>query len=92
MALKDLYDFSLIQNEAERLILEEMERQLLEADLFDNEDFIFDVATLALNNTPPAYRATLLGKLYSSTLEDSEYMEKVQKAVSSAIKKVQKNP
>jgi len=92
MALQDMYDFSIIENEAERLILQEIERQLDPEDMEYNEDFIFDIATLALNNVPPAYRSTLLGKLYSSTLEDSDYMEKVKKAVTSAISKVKNNP
>jgi len=92
MSLQDMYDFSIIENEAERLVIEEIEGQLLPEELEDNEDFIFDIITLALNNIPPAYRSTLLGKLYNSTLKDSDYMQKVSGAVKEAIRKVKSNP
>ena len=88
MKLKEMYDFSIINNEAFNLVIDEMEEQLSPEEKTDNEDFILDVATLALNHVKPAYRATLLGKLYTQTLKESDYMKSVKKAVTDAIKKV----
>jgi competence protein ComFB len=88
MKLTEMYDFSIINNEAFNLVLEEMENQLSAEDKIDNEDFVLDVATYALNQVKPAYRATLLGKLYTQSLKESKYMDSVKKAVSEAIKKI----
>ena len=86
MKLENMYDFSIISNEAENLIIEEMEEQLNEEDKTDNEDFIIDVATYALNHVKPAYRSTLLGKLYTQSLKESDYMKSVRNAVAEAIR------
>ncbi|MBN1647810.1 MAG: late competence development ComFB family protein [Spirochaetales bacterium] len=88
MKLSEMYDFSIINNEAFNLVIEEMEAQLSPEDMIDNEDFIIDVATYALNQVKPAYRATLLGKLYTQSLKESKYMDSIKKAVSDAIKKI----
>ena len=88
MKLTDMYDFSIINNEAFNLVIEEMENQLSPEEKMDNEDFILDVATYALNQVKPAYRATLLGKLYTQSLKESKYMDSVKNAVSEAIKKI----
>ena len=88
MKLTDMYDFSIINNEAFNLVIEEMENQLSPEEKTDNEDFILDVATYALNQVKPAYRATLLGKLYTQSLKESKYMDSVKNAVSEAIKKI----
>ena len=88
MKLIELYDFSIINNEAFNLVIDEMENQLTDEEKEDNEDFIIDVATYALNQVKPAYRATLLGKLYTQSLKESAYMDSVRKAVKEAIKKL----
>ena len=91
MALDDMYDFSQISNQAEKLVIEEIENQLSAAELNDNEEFILDVVTYALNHLRPIYSYTLLGKLYTENLDES-YHEEVEKAVSAAIKKIRGNP
>lgn len=88
MKITEMYDFSIIDNAAFNLVIEEMEDQISPEDKEDNEDFIIDIATFALNQIKPAYRSTLLGKLYTQSLKESKYMDSVKKAVSEAIKKV----
>jgi competence protein ComFB len=91
MALDDMYDFSQISNQAEKLVIEEIEDHLSAEELSDNEEFILDVATYALNHLRPIYSYTLLGKLYTENLDES-YHEEVEKAVSAAIAKIRGNP
>lgn len=92
MVLKDAYDFSIIENKALDLILQEMENQLDEDLLKDNEEFILDIAAYALNHVPPKYSYTLLGKLYTENLENENYYILVKKAVAEAVKKISRNP
>ena len=92
MALKNSYDFEYLVNEAERLVFEELEKQLHE----DNEickcqECVLDMAAYALNHTAPNYRASLLGKLYANT-GNTKYKNEIQKAVKEAITKIKKNP
>ena len=91
MALEEFYDFSQIRNQAEKLVIQEIEQQLPQEELEDNEEFILDVATFALNHLRPIYSYTLLGKLYTENL-DEDYYSEVEKAVSLAIQKIRKNP
>lgn len=91
MALEDLYDFSQIRNQAEKLVIQEIEKQLPEEQWDENEEFILDVATFALNHLRPVYSYTLLGKLYTENLEESFYDE-VEEAVRKAIARISSNP
>ncbi|WP_319562406.1 late competence development ComFB family protein [Marispirochaeta sp.] len=91
MALEEIYDFSQIRNQAEKLVIEEIERQLPEEEHQSNEEFILDIATFALNHLRPIYSYTLLGKLYTDNLEENYYND-VEKAVSNAILKIRGNP
>jgi competence protein ComFB len=95
MSLKDAYDFEFLVNEAERLVLDELEEQLTadgEGNICKCQDCVLDMAAYALNNVRPAYRASLMGKLYATNVEDSEYGEEIRSAVALAIEKVRKNP
>jgi competence protein ComFB len=93
MGLRDFYDFEPLRNEAERLVIEELERQLEDKDQIPrDEETILDIAALALNHVPPFYNVSLLGKLYASKTDQTEYAEKVRKAVHDAIRKVLSNP
>ena len=65
MALRDQIDFSVIENEAERLVIDELETQLGEDAATIDEDTLLDIATYALNRVKPLYRVTLLGRLYA---------------------------
>ena len=88
MALTDRYNFEDLVNEAERIVLEELERQL---DARGNrdlaEDQILDMAAYALNNVSPLYRVNLLGRLYAQNAP-AEYRDDVAKAVGEAIDRV----
>jgi competence protein ComFB len=88
MGLKDFCDFSVIENEAERMVVDEMERQLGERGEQMSEDDLLDIATFALNRVKPAYRVTLLGRLYARAMENTDYIEQVRRAVQEGIAKI----
>ena len=74
MGLRDLCDFGVIENEAERMVIDEMERQLGDGAEEMSEDDLLDIATFALNRVKPAYRVTLLGRLYARAMENTDYI------------------
>lgn len=88
MGLRDIYDFSMIENEAEKMVIDELEKQLPRDSWHDNEEWIMDVATWALNTLKPKYSVTLLGKLYAHSLEEGSYADQVRAAVAKAIQKI----
>ena len=96
MGIRDDYDFSILVNEAERMVADELERQL--ADLADPsicvcQECVLDMAAFALNTLKPVYRVSLLGTLYAHALdENSDYAHEVKGAVATAIGKVSANP
>jgi len=95
MAFIDNYDFDLLKNEAENLVIKEVGRQLEEytETICRCNDCIVDMAAMALNNVKPLYRVSLLGTLYvANAMEEKSYAKKVREAVASAIKKVHSNP
>jgi len=95
MALVDEYDFYLLKNEAEVIILREMEQQLKTGheDLCRCNECIIDIAAVALNNVRPLYRFSILGTLYASqAFTEQAYADSVKQAVSEAIRKVKSNP
>jgi competence protein ComFB len=95
MAFIDDFDFELIKNEAENLVIKELGRQLetYPENLCRCNECILDMAAIALNLTKPLYRVSLLGSLYvASAMDENAYATSVREAVSSAIEKVKKNP
>ena len=95
MELRKIYDFSILVNESERLVVDELERQLDDAELRSIctcEDCVLDMAALALNTIKPLYRVSLLGTLYAHAADGTEYAALVRRAVESAVEKVGKNP
>ena len=95
MAFKDTYDFDLLKNEAEDLVLHELEKQLENhsGDVCRCNDCVVDMAAIALNAVKPLYRFSLLGSLYASqAMNEMSYANSVQRAVSRAIDKVKSNP
>jgi len=97
MAFLDKYDFSMLKNEAEQLVLQELGRQLEEE--HEDEEFcrcsdcILDMAAMAFNSVKPIYRFSLLGTLYASqAMSDQEYAETVKQAVAQSIARVKGNP
>lgn len=92
MSLEDRYNFEELANEAERVVLDELERQLADCGVSDpDEDQILDMAAYALNQVPPRYRVNLLGRLYAQHVSD-EYREQARAAVASAIHRVLTGP
>ena len=95
MAFTDQYDFELLKNEAELLVIRKMEQQLkLESESMCRcNECIVDIAAIALNSVKPLYRFSLLGALYASqAMTEQSYADSVKQAVAQAIKKVKKNP
>jgi len=95
MAFKDDYDFDLLKNEAENLVIHEVEFQLKTEpeSMCRCNECIVDVAAIALNSIKPLYRFSILGTLYASqAMNEKAYAESVKNAVAHAIRKVKKNP
>jgi competence protein ComFB len=96
MAFIDNYNLELLVNEAEKLVLNELGRQLesYEGDTICLcNDCVMDMAAMALNSIKPLYRVSLLGTLYASAVMDEEsYAAGIRDAVAQAIEKVRKNP
>ena len=95
MSFLDEYDFDLLKNEAEVLVVREMEQQLKNGypDMCRCNECIVDVAAVALNSIKPLYRFSLLGGLYASqAMTEQAYADSVKQAVTQAIRKAKKNP
>ena len=95
MAFLDEYDFDLLKNEAEVLVIREIEQQLKNGyeDMCRCNECIVDIAAIALNTVKPLYRFSLLGGLYASqAMTEKSYADSVKQAVTQAIRKVKKNP
>ena len=95
MAFCDNYDFELLVNEAEKMVLAELGKQLetYTGEICLCNDCVVDMAAMALNRVKPLYRFSLLGSLYASQAANEEsYAATVRTAVSHAIEKVRKNP
>ena len=95
MAFLNDYNFDLLKNEAENLVIREMENQINNEseEMCRCNECIVDIAAIALNNVKPLYRFSLLGTLYASqAMTEQSYADSVKHAVAEAIKKVRKNP
>ena len=95
MAFTDDYDFDQIKNEAETLVIHELEQQLASepAEMCRCNECVVDMATIALNSVRPLYRFSLLGTLYASqAMNEQAYADSVKNAVTNAIEKVKTNP
>ena len=95
MAFIDEYNFELLKNEAEILVINEVERQIKSEPetMCDCNECVVDVAAIALNNIKPLYRFSLLGTLYASqAMTEQSYADNVKNAVAQAILKVRSNP
>jgi competence protein ComFB len=93
MGIRDDYDFENLENAAESLVLEELEKQLKENPPGCTcQECVLDMAALALNHVKPYYRVSLLGKLYADSARMTSYGEEVTKAVQEAIGKISANP
>jgi competence protein ComFB len=105
MGLRDRYDFDSLVNEAERLVLAELDAQLVRLGARDSrpvsrgagapcacQDCVLDMAAYALNRVPPSYRVSLMGSFASRPGDDPAYAREVARAVREAIDAVRANP
>ena len=93
MPITDSYDFDSLVNEAERLVLQELEVQLKTAvGVCTCQECVLDMAAFALNNVKPAYRVSLMGGVYARSGRGSQHAQSISKAVREAIEKVKSNP
>ena len=95
MAFIDEYDFELLKNEAELIVINEVEQQLKSEpeNVCRCNECVVDMAAIALNTVKPLYRFSLLGTLYASqAMTEQSYANSVKTAVTFAIQKVRTNP
>ena len=94
MGLRDRYDFDILVNAAEQLVINELERQLelpQNGDVCRSSDCVLDIAALALNQVRPLYGVNLIGRLYAAERE-REHASEVQRAVAQAVERIRRNP
>jgi len=95
MSFIDEYDFNLLKNEAEFMVIKEIENQLSSdaIEVCKCNECVVDMAAIALNTVKPLYRFSLLGTLYASqAMTEQSYANSVKEAVAMAINKVKNNP
>ena len=93
MAIRERYDFDSLSNEAEELVVSEIERQVsAHPELCTCSECILDIAAYALNKVRPRYRVSLLDSVYVDTEERNEYLKEIRRAVRDGILKVSANP
>jgi competence protein ComFB len=93
MAIRERYDFDSLTNEAEELVVSEIEKQIpAHPELCTCSECILDVAAYALNRVQPRYRVSLLDSVYVQPEERSEYLKEIRRAVHDGILKVSTNP
>lgn len=93
MSLEDKYNFEYLVNETEKIVLQELEDQLKKnTKVCKCQDCVLDMAAHAMNHSKTSYRVSLLGKLYTGSMYNTEVIKEVKKAVKEAIKKIQENP
>lgn len=83
-----------IQNYYERAVFDEILKQTNTRSSYrdDPNDELVDIACIALNSLPPRYiRHTVDLTFYTTTVEQQEINERVEKAVKDAITFVRKN-
>jgi competence protein ComFB len=93
MPITDAYDFDSLVNDAERMVLQELEEQLKTAvDVCTCQECVLDMAAFALNNVKPAYRVSLMGSVYAGSGGQARHAPGITRAVHDAIAKVRANP
>lgn len=91
MSLAERFSFDELVNEAERLVLDELESQLSEREHDPSEEEVLDMAAYSLNHVRPRYRVNLLGRLYAQ-YPSEQYHAEVAAAVREAVDKVLSEP
>ena len=84
--------FDNIQNYFEKLVFEVIQEKLHKNEIENNEDFLGDIACVALNQLPARYVRHNVDTVFYMSLEEREQYEvSVNDAVSMAIKYVNKH-
>ena len=95
MAFIDDYEFDVLKNEAEKLVIEELGKQLeaYKGPICRCETCVVDMAAMALNAVRPLYHVSLLGNQYTSqAMNEASYAASLKKSITTSIEKVRKNP
>ncbi|MCL1811973.1 MAG: late competence development ComFB family protein [Treponema sp.] len=95
MAFIDEYDFDILENESEKLVIEELGKQLEahKSTICRCNTCVVDMAAMALNAVKPLYRVSLLGTQYAAqAMSEQSYAKSLKDSVTKAIEKVRKNP
>jgi competence protein ComFB len=93
LSLADRFHFDSLVNEAERLVVEEIGRQLpAHGDLCTCDECLMDIAAHALNKVRPRYRVSLLDRVLGNRSDANAYSREVRRAVTEAILKIKANP
>ena len=93
MPITDKYDFETLVNDAERMVLQELENQLVTAvNVCTCQDCVLDMAAFALNNVKPTYRVSLMGRVYAQSGSNAQHAQAISRAVREAVAKVKANP
>ncbi len=90
--LQSMYSFDELTNESERLVIEELGRQLeiLGDKACLTEECVLDMAAYALNHVTPLYRVNLVGRLYTHTMK-TEHEAEIRAAVTEAVEKISRD-
>ncbi|MCL1928720.1 MAG: late competence development ComFB family protein [Treponema sp.] len=95
MAFIDEYEFDILENESEKLVIEELGKQLddYKKTICKCNTCVVDMAAMALNAVKPLYRVSLLGTQYAAqAMNEHSYAKALKDSVTKAIEKVRKNP
>ncbi|MDR1506894.1 MAG: late competence development ComFB family protein [Treponema sp.] len=94
MVFADSYNFDILTNEAEKIVITELGRQLESGTgICRCNECVLDMAAMALNAVKPLYRVSLLGTMYTAqAMNETAYAKTVREEVAKAIEKVRKNP
>jgi competence protein ComFB len=92
MSLREQYNLDPLVNEAEDMVLAELEAQMKGAPgLCTCQDCVLDMVACALNGVRPSYRVSLLGSVDPGASGRAAYAAEVRQAVREAIERVQRN-
>jgi len=95
VSFADSFDFDVLKNESEILVVEELGRQLdaYEKPICRCDTCVVDMAAITLNAVKPLYRVSLLGTQYAAqAMHDPDFAKSVRDSVAKAIERVRKNP
>ena len=95
MTFADEYEFDILENESEKLVIEELGKQLggYKGTICRCNTCVVDMAAMALNSVRPLYRVSLLGTQYAGqAMSDPSYAKSLKDSVTKAIEKIRKNP